>query len=143
MKAKVWIFLIFSCALMPTAARGVRDRTFDVIGTVSADDGTPLQDVEVTLRVDPVIYEGIAPVSVQRIVTSKGAFIFKCLTHSASTKYSVTVHKDGYEPQTVSGTAPPNGSFTIRLRKVSTEDHTKPENGAFFDATLLQGRRGR
>ena len=112
-----------SCA----ASARERDYTFDVVGTVSAEDGTALQAVEVTLQVDHAIYEGVTPVKQQRIVTSKGAFIFKCLTHSSSTRYSVTVRKDGYEPQTVFGTSPPNGNFTIRLKKASGEGAAKPD----------------
>lgn len=103
----------------------VKDYAFDVTGTVAADDGTPLQDVEVILQVETPVYEGVAPVNTQRVVMSKGAFIFRCLSHSRSTKYSVTVRKDGYEPQTVSGTAPPNGNFTIRLKKASGESAGK------------------
>ncbi len=103
------------------AARRVRDCAFDVTGTVSADDGTALQEVEVILQVDAPIYEGVVPVKTQRLVTSKGAFIFRCLSHSHNTKYSVTVRKEGFAPETVSGTAPPDSNFTIRLKKAITE----------------------
>jgi hypothetical protein len=105
----------------------VKDYTFDVTGTVSAEGGTALQDVEVVLQVDKPVYEGVNPVNTQRVVTSKGAFIFRCLSHSRPTKYSVTVRKDGYEPQTVSGTAPPNGNFTIRLKKASAKGSEEPK----------------
>lgn len=96
-------------------------------GTVSAEDGTALQDVEVVLQVDKPLYEGVNPVNIQRVVTSKGAFIFRCLSHSRPTKYSITVRKDGYEPQTVSDTAPPNGNFTIRLKKPSANGGEEPK----------------
>jgi hypothetical protein len=81
----------------------------------------------VVLQVDKPVYEGVNPVNTQRVVTSKGAFIFRCLSHSRPTKYSVTVRKDGYEPQTVSGTAPPNGNFTIRLKKASAKGSEEPK----------------
>lgn len=126
MKTTMLMLLVLGCITVSPAR--VKDYTFDVIGTISADDGTPLQDVEVVLQVDTPIYEGVKPVNTQRVVTSKGAFIFRCLSHSRSTKYTVTVRKDGYEPQTVSGTAPPNGNLTIRLQKASTEGAGKPEN---------------
>ncbi|MFZ3366735.1 MAG: carboxypeptidase-like regulatory domain-containing protein [Candidatus Sulfotelmatobacter sp.] len=124
MKITMLMLLVLGCATVCPAR--VKDYTFDVTGTVSADDGAPLQDVEVTLQVGTPVYEGVKPVNTQRVVTSKGAFIFRCLSHSQSTKYSVTVRKDGYEPQTVSGTAPPNGNFTIRLKKANGEGGGKP-----------------
>jgi hypothetical protein len=111
------LFLLGCAALVFCAAPRVKDHIFDVAGTVSAEDGTPLYDVEVILNVDPPIYEGVEEVNTQRVVTSKGAFIFRCLSHSASTKYTVTVRKEGYEAQGISGTAPPSGSYTIRLKK--------------------------
>jgi hypothetical protein len=126
MKNQVLILFIIGCTTF-CAARRVRDYTFDVTGTVAADDGTPLQDVEVVLQVDTPAYEGVTPATTQQIVTSKGAFIFRCLSHSSSTKYTVTVRKEGFESQTVSGTAPPNGNFTIRLKSASGKGTMKPE----------------
>jgi len=128
MKINLLAILILVCVLLAPVcgAYRVREHTFDVIGTLSAEDGTALQDVDVILQVDTPVYEGVKPVNTKRLVTSKGAFIFRCMSHSSSTKYTVTVRKDGYEPQTVSGTAPPDGNFTIRLRKAS-EGNQKPE----------------
>lgn len=80
MKITMLMLLVLGCATVCPAR--VKDYTFDVTGTISADDGTPLQDVEVVLQVDTPIYEGIKPVNTQRVVTSKGAFIFRCLSHS-------------------------------------------------------------
>jgi hypothetical protein len=121
-KNKLLIATVFGLATLAScAAHRVRDYTFGVMGTVSAEDGTALQDVEVVLNVDPPVYEGVTPVKTQRIVASKGAFVFRCLSGSASTRYSVTFRKDGYETQTISGAAPPDGNYTIRLRKASTE----------------------
>jgi hypothetical protein len=98
MKIKVLVLLVLGCALVAACAtRRVQDYTFDVTGTVSAEDGTALQGVEVILQVDNPIYEGVAPVKTQRLVTSKGAFLFRCLSHSPTTKYSVAVRKDGFE----------------------------------------------
>jgi hypothetical protein len=111
------LMLLLGCAAICSAR--VKDYTFDVTGTVSAENGAALQDVEVILRVETPVYQGVNPVNTQRVVTSKGAFIFRCLSQFRSTKYSVTVRKDGYQPQTVWGTAPPNGAFTIRLKKAA------------------------
>lgn len=126
MKTLMLMLLVLGWATVCLAR--VKDYTFDVTGTISADDGTALQDVEVVLQVDTPIYEGIKPVNTQRVVTSKGAFIFRCLSHSRPTKYTVTVRKDGYEPQTVSGTAPPNGDFTIRLKKAGGGEKSEGKN---------------
>ena len=115
------VLLVLGGTLLAVAclAHRIRDYTFDVTGTVSAEDGTALQDVEVTLQVSNSIYEGIAPMKTQRLVTSKGVFIFRCLSHSSVAKYSVTVRKDGFESQTVLGSAPPDGNHVIRLKRAT------------------------
>src|SRR5450432_123871 len=123
---KIATLMLLVLAWVMVCPARVKDYTFDVTGTVSAEDGTALQDVEVVLQVDKPLYEGVNPVNTQRVVTSKGAFVFRCLSHSRPTKYSITVRKDGYEPQTASGTAPPNGNFTIRLKKASANGGEEP-----------------
>jgi hypothetical protein len=107
------------CALLIAASAPGRrhDYFFTVTGYVAAEDGAPLQDVEVILEVDTPIYEGLKPVKTERLVTSKGAFFFACISHTRTTKYTVTVRKDGFEPQRVTGSAPPDGQFRIRLKR--------------------------
>jgi hypothetical protein len=107
------------------AARRVRDYGFDVTGIVAAEDGAVLENVEVILQVDTPIYEAVTPVKSQRLVTSKGVFIFRCLSHDPVTRYTVTVRKEGFEPQTVSGSAPPDGHYTIHLKR-SAGNATSP-----------------
>jgi Carboxypeptidase regulatory-like domain len=115
-------FLVGSCTLLPAGCvRRVHDYTFSVTGYVTADDGSPLEDVQVVLQVDAPVYEGITPLKTQRIVTNNGGFIFMYLTGNLSTKYTVTVSKDGYETQTVSGSSPPAGHHTVRLKRASSE----------------------
>jgi len=91
-----------------------------VFSSVSAEDGSPLEDVQVVLQVDAPLYGGITAVKTQQIVTNNGGFIFMYLTGNPSTKYAVTVSKDGYETETVSG-SPPAGHHTVRLKKASSE----------------------
>jgi len=101
------------------AAAHVHDHVFDISGTIDASDGAPVNDVEVVLEVDKPIYDGLTPVKSQRLVTSEGAFIFRCLSHDPVTNYRVTVRKDGYEPQTISGKVPPDAHLAIHLRKTA------------------------
>jgi len=115
-RATVLLCCIFGCTVY--AAGRVHDRVFDITGTIDASDGAPVNDVEVILEVDKPIYDGITPVMSQRLVTSKGAFIFRCLSHSPVTNYSVTVRKDGFEPQTISGKVPPDAHLTIHMKKI-------------------------
>jgi hypothetical protein len=128
MKTKLFILFIVGFTAVIVCALRARDYTFDVIGTISAEDSMPLKDVEVILEVNRPVYEGVNARTTQRVVTSTGSFIFRCLSHSSSTKYSVTVRKDGFEPQTVCGAAPPNREFKILLRKAST-DHSGNREG--------------
>jgi hypothetical protein len=120
MKSRLLLVLVVGCVLLPVdcAARRVHDYVFDVTGSVAAEDGSPLEGVELILLVETPVYEGVTPVKTQRLVTNKGAFIFRCLSHSPATKYTVTVRKEGYEPQTLSGTAPPDGHHAIRLKRL-------------------------
>ncbi len=117
---KILTLLAVSCPLLVVACAArvrVHDYSFDVIGFVAAEDGAPLLNVEVILQVDTPIYEGMTPVKSQRLVTDKGAFIFSGLSHNSVTKYTLTVRKEGFEPQTVSGSAPPDGHHTIRMKR--------------------------
>jgi hypothetical protein len=95
------------------------DHVFDITGTVDASDGTPVNDVEIVLELDKPIYDGVTPLKSQRLVTSKGAFIFRCLSHSPATNYRITIRKDGFEAQTLSGKVPPDAHLTIHLKKIA------------------------
>jgi outer membrane lipoprotein-sorting protein len=121
-KIRLLTLLVFGCSLTSAACavRRVHDYSFDVTGFVTAEDGAPLQNVEVILAVDTPIYEAIKPVKTQQLITNNGAFVFRCLSHDSATKYTVTVRKEGFEPQTVSGNAPPDGHLVFRLKKASS-----------------------
>jgi len=118
--SRLLFVLVVGCVLLLVncAARRIHDHDFDVTDSVAAKDGSPLEGVEVILQVETPVYEGITPVKTQRRVTNKGAFIFRCLSHSPMTKYTVTVRKEGFEPQTLSASAPPDGHLAIRLKKL-------------------------
>jgi hypothetical protein len=73
--------------------------------------------VEVLLQVDTLVYAGVKALKTEQIVTDNGGSVFMYLTGMPSTKYTVTIRKDGFETQTVFGTAPPDGHHTIRLKK--------------------------
>jgi hypothetical protein len=100
---------------------------------VTAEDGTPLQDVEVTLETNGPVYKGVALVRTEQQHTSTGGFVFMYLSHERGVKYTVTARKQGFEPQTVSGSAPPAGHHTIRLKK-ATEKDSKQAGGAELGA---------
>ena len=104
----------FSCP------RGSHDYMFDVTGVVTAEDGTPIKDAEVTLEVNGPVYEAVTLVrTVKRSTDGTGGFVFGYISHKRGVKYSLTVRKDGFEPQTVSGNAPPAGHHTIRMKIAS------------------------
>jgi hypothetical protein len=114
--------VLLCCIVASTdfAVGRVHDHVFDVTGTIDASDGTPVNDVEVILEVDKPIYDGVTAVNSQRLVTSKGAFIFRCLSHSPVSNYRITVRKDGFEPQTLSGRVPPDAHLTIHIKKIGS-----------------------
>jgi hypothetical protein len=101
------------------ASRQSRDYAFGITGVVTAEDGTPLQGAEVILKVNGQVYVGVEPLKTERCLTnSTGGFVFMHNSHERGVKYDVTVRKEGFEPQTVSGNVPPAGHHTIRLKKV-------------------------
>ena len=115
------MLLALGCALLVAgcAARRVsHDYMFGVNGVVTTDDGAPVQDAEVTLEVNGRVYEAVTPLkTVMRLTNSTGGFGFMYISGESGVKYTLTVRKEGFEPQTVSGSAPPDGHHTIRLKR--------------------------
>jgi hypothetical protein len=80
-----------------------------------------LEGVEVILQVDSSVYAGVTALKSQRLLTNNnGTFIFMYLTGNVSTKYSLTIRKEGFEPQTVLGSSPPATHHAIRLKKANS-----------------------
>ena len=104
--------LAFGARPLPT-----HDYIFSVTGVVTSEDGAPLEGAEVTLEVNGPVYQAVELVKTAKLSTNNtGGFVFTYTSHKRGVKYSVTVSKDGFEPQTVSGSAPPSGNHTIRLK---------------------------
>ncbi|MGA9981727.1 MAG: carboxypeptidase-like regulatory domain-containing protein [Candidatus Sulfotelmatobacter sp.] len=101
------------------------DYRFGVTGVVSAEDGTPIKDVEVVLNLDTPVYEGITPITTERVTARNGAFVLMYISGSPSTKYTITIQKQGFEPQTAAGSAPPDGHHVFRLKRISGGDHVE------------------
>lgn len=128
------LVLVVACAVSTLICEArSHDYIFSVTGMVTAEDGTPLQDVEVTLETNGPVYKGVALVRTEQQHTSTGGFVFMYLSHERGVKYTVTARKQGFEPQTVSGSAPPAGHHTIRLKK-ATEKDSKQAGGAELGA---------
>jgi hypothetical protein len=119
MKTSLLALLVLGCTLLVVACavRRVHDYIFDVRGVVTAEDNAPVQDAEVTLEVNGPVYEAITPVkTVKQLTNITGGFVFMYISHERGVKYTLTVHKEGFEPETVSGSSPPAGNHVIRLR---------------------------
>ncbi len=104
--------------MLGCAVRRSHDYIFSVTGVVTAEDGSPVSDAEITLEANGFVYEAVTPVkTVERRTDSTGSFVFTYISHERGVTYSVTVSKNGFESQTVLGSAPPAGHHTIRLKK--------------------------
>jgi hypothetical protein len=115
------ILLSFAIAASACAVRRSHDYIFGVTGVVTNEDETPIRDADVTLELNGPVYSGISPVTTERLQTNNtGGFVFMHSSHERGVKYTLTVHKVGFESQTVSGSAPPDGHHTIRLKKASS-----------------------
>jgi hypothetical protein len=107
--------LVFICQ-----ATGERttDYVFSVTGVVTTEGDSPVQDAKVTLEVDTAVYGGVTMIkTVQHTTDASGGFVFAYISHKRGVKYTITVDKEGFEPQTLSGSAPPASHHTIRLKK--------------------------
>ena len=119
MKRWVSSLLFLSLAVLVSGcARRNHDYIFGITGLVSTEDGSPLKDAQITLEVNGPVYEAVTLVKVvKRYTDDTGGFVFTYISHERCVKYLLTVSKDGFEPQTASGNAPPAGHHTIVLRK--------------------------
>jgi hypothetical protein len=125
MKTNLLTILALGCSVLVVGCaarrRVIADYMFDITVLVTAEDGAPVQDAELTLDVNGPVYEGVTVVkTVKRLTNSTGGFVFGYISHEQGVKYTLTVHKEGFEPQIVSGSAPPVGHHTIRLKKVDS-----------------------
>jgi Carboxypeptidase regulatory-like domain len=121
-KAALVLALVLLVIGLPgcAARRITADYVFSVTGVVRTQDEAPLQGADVTLEVNGPIYEAIDLVRNRHVLTTEnGGFVFAYISHQDGVKYTITVHKEGFEPQTVSGAAPPNGNHVIKLKKAS------------------------
>jgi hypothetical protein len=123
MKTSLLTLLVLGCALLLVACavrRVSHDYIFDVTGLVTAEDNAPVQEAEVTLEVNGPVYAAITPVkTVKQLTNIAGGFVFRYISHERSVKYTLTVHKEGFETETVSGSSSPTGNHVIRLKRTS------------------------
>lgn len=99
----------------------VHDYVFTITGVVTAEDGTPTIDAEISLEVNGPVYKGVELIkTVKSMTDDTGGFVFTYMSHKRGVKYSVTVRKEGFESQTVSGSSPPASHHTIHLKRASS-----------------------
>ena len=105
------------CDARPTLTH---DYIFAASGVVTTEDGTPIQDVEITLEVDGPVYKGVELIKTAKSATDdKGEFAFMYTSHKRGVKYKIIVSKEGFKPETLSGSSPPVSRHSIRLRKAA------------------------
>jgi hypothetical protein len=120
------LFFSFGSLGLLCEARPSHDYVFSITGVVTAEDGTPLRDAEVNLEVNGPVYEGVTPVkTVKRATNNTGGFVFMYTSHKRGVRYTITVRKEGFNPQTVSGSAPPAGHHTIHLKSSGSDGTTR------------------
>lgn len=89
---------------------------------VAAEDGSPIEDAEITLELNGPVYEVALPVkTVGRLTNAAGNFVFAYTTHEQGVSYVITVSKDGFETQSVKGSAPPAAYHAILLKRAASK----------------------
>ena len=119
MKRTLVLLLLASVtSVSQVKAQPVHNYMFNITGVVTSDDGKPVQDADVILEVDNPVYEGVGTVkTASRMTNETGGFVFAYISHKLGVKYTITVSKAGFNPQTLSGSAPPGSHHVIRLSK--------------------------
>jgi hypothetical protein len=110
------------------------DYIFATHGVVTTEDGTPIQDAEIALDVDGPVYKGVELIKTVKSATDdKGEFSFMYTSHKRGVKYRITISKEGFESQTLSGSSPPASHHTIHLKRVgsngSVPQHLRSRQG--------------
>ena len=109
------IILVSGCA-----AHRLPNYAFTVTGMVATEDGSPIEDAEITLELNTPVYEVALPVkTVGRLTNASGSFAFTYTTHEQGVGYAINISKDGFETQTVKGSAPPAAYHAILLKKAT------------------------
>jgi|HubBroStandDraft_6_1064221.scaffolds.fasta_scaffold340342_2 hypothetical protein len=117
-----WLLVAFTIAssVCESSPSPTHDYIFSVTGVVNTEDGMPLQDAEITLEAKEPVYKGVELIKTAKYMTDKtGGFVFMYISHRRGVNYTLTVRKEGFEPLTVSGSAPPAGNHVIRLKKIA------------------------
>jgi hypothetical protein len=98
-----------------------RDYRFGITGLVTSEDGTPVENANITLEVFGPVYSGVATVRTQQLHTdSRGGFVVMHISHRTGVNYTLTIQKPGFQTQKISGNAPPDQHHKIVLKRVST-----------------------
>lgn len=96
----------------------VKDYNFTVSGAVITEDDARIQDADVTLELNVPVYNGVTPLKAIHVkTTASGAFVFAYLSHQQEVKYTLSVHKTGFESVVINGSCPPPGKHVIRLKR--------------------------
>lgn len=121
------MFLLGAAAFFSgCAAHRLPNYVFSVTGIVAAEDGSPIEDAEITLELNGPVYEVALPVkTIGRLTNEAGSFAFTYTTHAQGIPYAITVSKHGFETQALSGSAPPGAYHAIRLRKMTSRNADK------------------
>ena len=120
------LVLISGLPLAKARPLRIHDYVFNVLGLVAAEGGDPIEGAEVTLEVTGPVYDVITTVkTAKRLTDSGGSFIFMYISHKRAVPYTLTVRKDGFEPQTVSGKGPPDANDVIRLKRTGRSGATR------------------
>lgn len=107
----------FSLLLCEARPAPTHDYIFGIHGVVTTEDGTPIQGAEIALEVDGPVYKGVELIKTAKCATDdKGDFSFMYISHKRGVKYSISVRKEGFKSQTLSGSSPPPSQHSIRLK---------------------------
>ena len=137
------LLFLGSAFFISGCARRMPNYVFSVTGMVATEDGSPLEDAETILELNGPVYEAVLPVkTVGRLTSANGSFAFTYLAHEQGVNYTVTVSKDGFETQTVKGSAPPAAYHAILLKKAEKKNGTRIRDSPPRQRGKLDGRKG-
>ena len=114
--------VVFLLLLSVGCAARTRDYRFGITGLVTSEDGTPIENADITLEVFGPVYSGISTVRTQQLHTDgRGGFVVMHISHRSGVKYTLTVQKPGFQTQKIPGNAPPDQHHKIVLKEESRQ----------------------
>jgi hypothetical protein len=115
---------VFSLLMYQAHPTPTHDYIFATHGVVKTNDDTPIQGAEIALELDGQVYKGVELIKTVKSATDhNGEFSFVYMSHKRGVKYRISISKEGFDSQMLSGSSPPASNHIVHLKKTRISGH--------------------